>query len=72
MSNENFSPKSLADDTIWGVGGPNGIAAEIGRTREQTYYLIKQGRLPVKKIGHRTIVASREQLRRHLAGEAAK
>jgi hypothetical protein len=66
MSNKNLSLKSLADDLVWGVDGPNGIAAEIGCTREQTYYLIKQGRLPVKKIGYRTIVASREQLRLHL------
>jgi hypothetical protein len=70
MSSKNLSPESLADDTIWGVGGKNGIAATIGRTPQQTYYLISRGRLPVRKIGHRTIIASREKLRRHLAGDA--
>jgi hypothetical protein len=47
MSKQNIPPQSLADDTIWGVGGKNGIAAAIGRTPQQTYYLIARGRLPV-------------------------
>ena len=68
MSRKNLSPESLADDTIWGVGGENGIAAAIGRTPQQTYYLIARGKLPVTKLGHRIIIASREKLRRHLAG----
>lgn len=72
MSKQNIPPQSLADDTIWGVGGKNGIAAAIGRTPQQTYYLIARGRLPVKKIGHRTIIASREQLRLCLAGDASQ
>ena len=55
---------ALADDLIWGVEGENGITAEIGRTPAQTYYLISKNKLPVKKLGHRTIIASRKELRR--------
>ena len=62
MSSKNPA-ESLAADTIWGVPGQNGIAAEIGRSPQQTYYLIAKGKIPVVKLGHRTIIASRKQLR---------
>jgi hypothetical protein len=73
MSNKHSPGKSLADDTIWGVGGENGIAAEIGRTPQQAYYLISTGALgdAVTKLSHKTIVASRSKLRRRLAGSDA-
>jgi hypothetical protein len=61
MSSKNLPPESLANDVIWGV---QGIADEIGRSPQQTYYLIARGKLPVHKLGHRTIIASRKQLRR--------
>jgi hypothetical protein len=61
MSSKNISPESAAYDLLWGV--PN-IAKEIGRSTAQTYYLIAQGRIPVAKLGHRTVIASRKQLRR--------
>jgi hypothetical protein len=63
MSREDVPTVLLAEDTIWGVGGERGIAAEIGRTPQQTYYLIAQGKIPVTKMGHRTIAASRRKLR---------
>jgi hypothetical protein len=66
MSSKNVSPESAAYDLIWGVPG---IAEEIGRSTAQTYYLIAQGKIPVAKLGHRTVIASRKQLRR-LAGDS--
>jgi hypothetical protein len=62
---------ALADDLIWGVDGENGIAAELGLKPSRVYYLIANGRppLPVRRFGHRTIVASRRELQRYLAGE---
>ena len=50
------------NELLWGVPA---IAAAINRTTTQTYYLIEQGHLEpaVKKLGHRTIVASRQGLR---------
>jgi hypothetical protein len=71
MSRKNLAPELLADDTIWGVSGEHGIAAEIGRTPAQVYYLIARGVLPVRKLGHRTVVASRAQLRRLINNESA-
>jgi hypothetical protein len=68
MSNLSL-PKRIADDLLWGVDGENGIAAELGIKPAQAYRLISEGKLPVKRIGHRTIVASRRELRRYLAGE---
>jgi len=62
---------SLAEDLVWGVAGENGIAAELGLKPIQAYYLIKLGKIPVRRFGHRTIVASRRELRRYLAGEVA-
>jgi hypothetical protein len=72
MSHKNLPTASLADDTIWGVSGKQGIAAEIGRTPQQTYYLIAQGALPVRKLGHKTIVASRKQLRRLTGNDSSE
>ena len=55
---------SLASDLLWGIDGQYGIAAFIGRKPREAYYLIKRGQLPVRRLGHRTIVASRSELRR--------
>jgi len=59
----------LADDVIWGIRGKRGIAAEIGITPARAYYLASRGKLPIRKLGHRTIVASRAELRRFLTGD---
>jgi hypothetical protein len=64
MSRENLTRELLADDLIWGIGGANGIAAELGIPPGRAYYLAAKGVLPVHKLGHRTVVASRKQLRR--------
>jgi hypothetical protein len=62
MSNDTHPTReSVADDAVWGVAN---IAAEIGRSRGQTYYLIAKGIIPVARLGHRTLLASRRQLRK--------
>jgi hypothetical protein len=72
MSKTNTAlPETLADDLLWGVDGPDGIAAELGIPVRRAYYLIGIGKIPVRKIGHRTIAASRAELRRLFAPEAA-
>lgn len=60
---------AAADDIVWGVEGEHGIAAVIKRTTAQTYYLIRKGKLPVRKHGHRTFSASRRRLLEYCAGE---
>jgi hypothetical protein len=64
MSQKNPPTESPSDDIAWGVGGENGIAAAINRSPQQTYYLIAKGRLPVRKLGHRMLSASRAALRK--------
>jgi hypothetical protein len=64
MSSTKRSASALADDLIWGVAGKNGIAAELGIPESKAYYLISQGKIPIRKWGHRTIIASRKQLQR--------
>jgi hypothetical protein len=63
---------SLTDDVIWGVDGEHGIAAELGISASRAYYLISKGAIPVKRLGHRTITASRSELRRHFAGSVSQ
>jgi Helix-turn-helix domain len=58
----------LATDLLWGV---DEIARFIGVPLRKAYYLIDAGKIPVTKHGHRTIVASRNELRRLFAPEAA-
>lgn len=55
------------DDYIWGVPA---IAAELNTTRPKVYDLLRRGVLAdaTKKLGHRTIVASRTALRRIMPG----
>jgi hypothetical protein len=52
---------SLSSDLIWGVAA---IAAEIGKTKRQTFHLIENRQIPAGKVGGR-IVASRAKLRAH-------
>jgi hypothetical protein len=44
--------QKLADDLIWGVDGPNGIAAYLGIKPRKAYYLIAKGVIPVDRKGH--------------------
>ncbi len=62
----------LRDDLIWGIAGENGIAAFIGKSVRQAYYLVERGVLPVRRLGPKTIVASRSELKTFFArGEAS-
>jgi hypothetical protein len=54
----------LGDDLLWGVDGENGIAAFLNIPPAKAYYLISQNQIPVRRHGHRTISASRTELRR--------
>jgi hypothetical protein len=47
-------------DTLWGV---QEIARFIGCPVRRAYYLIERGKLPVRKLSHRTIIASKRRLR---------
>jgi hypothetical protein len=63
-------PEKLASDLVWGVNGDNGIAAELGISTRHAYYLVAKGIIPARKLGPRTIVASRSALRAWLANTA--
>jgi hypothetical protein len=63
------SNDALAGDILWGVDGDNGIAKFIGRDAKQTYYLIRSGQIPVRKLGHKTITASKKELRKKFGAE---
>jgi hypothetical protein len=56
--------RELSSDIIWGVAA---IAAYIGRTDRQTYYLVETGAIPAKKVGVRRIAARKSELDRALA-----
>jgi hypothetical protein len=68
MSRKESPPESLADDILWGIKGKHGIAAELGLKAEQVYYMHRRGQLPIRRVGHRTLTASRTALRAWLAG----
>jgi hypothetical protein len=55
-------------DLLWGA---EAIAHHIDRSVRQTYYLIERQRIPVTKLGHKTIVASRAELDAHLKSETS-
>jgi hypothetical protein len=65
-------PESLSDDLIWGVAGEHGIAAELGIPASKAYYLVARGAIPVERLGHKTIVASRKQLRRLTGNDSSE
>jgi hypothetical protein len=59
-------PEDDVSDIVWGA---HGIAAVIGTDVARVYYLIRLGRLPIRRLGHRTIAASRRRLLEYAAGE---
>jgi hypothetical protein len=59
-----YVPVNLSNDVLWGVSA---IADYVRRGKQQTYYLIKIGALPVRKLGPRTICARKSELDRALA-----
>jgi hypothetical protein len=57
-----------SDDVLWGAAA---IARYIKRSKRQVYFLIQQKRIPVKKIGPKTIVASKSGIDAALKGGGA-
>jgi len=53
-------------DVVWGAAG---IADVLGTDVARVYYLIRLGRLPIRRLGHRTFTASRRRLLEYMAGE---
>jgi predicted transcriptional regulator len=58
-----MSENTLAGDLIVGA---RPIAAELGLTERQVFYMAETGQLPVFKIG-RKLAAKRSTLRQHIA-----
>lgn len=55
-------------DLIWGIGE---IGKLIGRNYQQTYHMVRTGKLPVvRQVGDR-YVASRKKLVEYFTGDAA-
>jgi hypothetical protein len=60
----------LADDVLWGVSGPSGIAAYLKKKPPEVYYLISIGALRgVKKHSHRIITGSKRALRQQFMSD---
>ena len=53
-----------SDDLLWGA---QAIADFLGISLDRTYYLIRTKRLPIAKLGRKTVVASRRKLQRAIA-----
>jgi hypothetical protein len=63
---EKYPPPS--DDLLWGAAA---IAEFLGISVDRVYYLIRTKRLPIAKLGRRSIVASKKKLQRALADTLA-
>ena len=59
----------LATDLLWGV---DSIAKFTGLPLRKTYYFIQRGKLPTRKLGPKTIVASRADLRAFFTAQGDK
>jgi hypothetical protein len=57
-----------SDDLLWGA---QAIADFLGIKIDRVYYLIRTKRLPIAKLGRKTVVASRRKLQRALADTLA-
>ena len=53
-----------ADDLLWGAAA---IAEYIGVPVDRVYYMVRKKKLPIAKLGEKSIVASRKELKRALA-----
>ena len=57
-----------SDDLLW---GGQAVADFLGISLDRLYYLIRIKRLPIAKLGRKTIVASKKKLQRALADTLA-
>jgi predicted site-specific integrase-resolvase len=55
--------ETLADDLLWGA---QAVADFLGIKVDRVYYFIRTGRLPIAKLGGKTVIASKKQLKRAL------
>jgi hypothetical protein len=55
--------QQLTDDLLWGT---QAIADFIGRSLTETQYLVRIGALPIGRLGPKLLIASKQQLQRHL------
>ncbi|HEY1490476.1 MAG TPA: hypothetical protein VGF90_05495 [Verrucomicrobiae bacterium] len=60
IEDEQAAPR---DDLLWGA---QAIADFLGIPVDSVYYLIRRKRLPIGKLGPKTIIASRKKLQRAL------
>jgi hypothetical protein len=77
MSTVEEKPATPSDDLLWGA---EQVAAFLGVSVDRVYYLIRKNadpntpkneKLPIAKLGRKTIVASRKKLQRALADTLA-
>jgi excisionase family DNA binding protein len=61
MSDIEKEKPAPGDDLLWGA---QAIADYLGVSTDRVYYLIKTKRLPIAKLGRKTVVASRRKLQR--------
>lgn len=57
-------PATPSDDLLWGAAA---IADFLGVSIERVYYEIRVKRLPISKLGKKTVIASRRKLQRAIA-----
>jgi hypothetical protein len=57
-------PQRDDNDIVWGA---QAIADYIGQPLSRTRYLIRKGRLPVARLGSKTIISRKKKLDRALA-----
>jgi len=55
--------QQLTDDLLWGT---QAIADFIGRSLTETQYLVRIEALPIGRLGPKLLIASKQQLQRHL------
>jgi Helix-turn-helix domain len=63
MSDIEKEKAAPGDDLLWGA---QAVADFLGVSVDRVYYLIRTKRLPISKLGAKTIVASRKKLQRAL------
>jgi hypothetical protein len=54
----------LIDDLLWGT---KSIAAFIGKSLTETQYLVGKNKIPVGRLGPKTVFASKKQLTSHFS-----
>jgi hypothetical protein len=63
MSDDINKQSTIGDDVLWCC---EAIAAELNVPLAKVYNLIRAKRIPVSKLGPKTVIASRRALRRAL------